>query len=114
MQIVRTVLWVLLLVGLLVFSAANWTPVTVDIWDGVQLDTRIPALLIIAFLIGLVPMWLYHRTVKWRLRRRIAQLEAAQAQVAAREDRQVDAARANAGFGDPEPLPDPADPDRAT
>jgi hypothetical protein len=33
MQIVRTIVWVLLLVALLIFSAFNWNPVDVKIWE---------------------------------------------------------------------------------
>lgn len=75
MQIVRTIVWVLLLVGLFAFSAYNWNPVEVTLWGDLVLETKVPALVIIAFLIGLVPMWLLHRGVKWRLDRRIQTLE---------------------------------------
>ncbi len=76
MHIVRTIVWVLLLAALLVFSVANWDPtVTVRIWPELVLDTKIPVIVIIAFLIGIVPMWLYARGVKWRLNRRIQSLE---------------------------------------
>ena len=37
MQIVRTIVWVLLLVALLIFSAFNWNPVEVKIWEGLVL-----------------------------------------------------------------------------
>ncbi|WP_338445360.1 DUF1049 domain-containing protein [Pelagerythrobacter marensis] len=77
MQIVRTVIWVLLLAALLVFSAFNWTPVEVKIWQGLVLETKIPALVIVAFLLGLLPMWLLHQGSKWRLNRRISSLETA-------------------------------------
>jgi uncharacterized membrane protein YciS (DUF1049 family) len=77
MQIVRTVIWVLLLVALLIFSIANWDPtVTVRIWEGLVVDTKIPAIVVVAFLIGFVPTWLYHRAAVWRLKRRIHSLEA--------------------------------------
>ena len=75
MQIVRTMVWVLLLAALLVFSAFNWNPVEVKIWEGLVVETKIPALVLIAFLIGLVPMWLLHRASKWQLNRRIGSLE---------------------------------------
>lgn len=76
MQIVRTVIWVLLLVGLLLFSIANWDPtVTVRIWDEIVVDTKIPAIVIVSFAIGFFPMWLYHRASKWRMQRKIASLE---------------------------------------
>lgn len=76
MQIIRTAIWVLLLVALLLFSIANWDPtVTVRIWEGIVVDTKIPAIVIVSFLIGFVPMWLYHRGSKWKTNRKIASLE---------------------------------------
>ena len=75
MKIVRTVVWVLLLVALLVFSALNWKPVEVKVWEGLIVETKIPALVVIAFLIGLVPMWLVHRASRWNYDRRIVSLE---------------------------------------
>ena len=76
MQIVRTILWVLLLFGILTFSFFNWDTVEVNLWENLVLETKIPVLVILAFLLGLVPMWLYHRSVKWSLGRRIRSLEA--------------------------------------
>ena len=77
MQIIRTFVWVLLLVLLLGFSFFNWKPVEVQIWDNLVLETKVPALVIVSFLLGLIPMWLIHRGVRWRLERRIAGLELA-------------------------------------
>ena len=77
MQIVRTIVWVVILAALLIFTAFNWNPVEVQIWTNIVLETKIPALVIVAFLLGLVPMWLIHRGTKWRLKRRIAGLESA-------------------------------------
>ena len=75
MKIVRTIVWVLLLTALLVFSAFNWNPVEVKIWEGLVLETKLPALVVIAFLIGLVPMWLLYRASRWNYDRRIQALE---------------------------------------
>lgn len=77
MQIIRTIVWVLLLVALLLFSAFNWKPVEVKIWEGLILETKIPALVIVSFLLGLVPMWLLNRAQKFALNRRIGSLETA-------------------------------------
>ena len=78
MQIVRTVLWVFLLVGILAFSFGNWDKqIDVRIWPDIVWDTRVPALVIVSFLIGIIPMWLYHRGVRWRQSRRISALETA-------------------------------------
>ena len=47
-----------------------------NLWENLVLETKVPVLVILAFLLGLVPMWLYHRSVKWSLGRRIRSLEA--------------------------------------
>ena len=75
MQIVRTIIWVLILFAILAFSFLNWDTVEVTLWENIVLETKIPALVIVAFLLGLAPMWLYHRSVKWSLNRRIRSLE---------------------------------------
>jgi uncharacterized integral membrane protein len=75
MQIVRTLFWVVLLVLLLVFTAFNWTTVEVKLWENMIVETKLPAIVIIAFLLGLLPAWLLHRGTKWRLTRRIGALE---------------------------------------
>lgn len=77
MQFVRMLFWVLILAALLIFSAFNWKPVEVQIWTNLVLETKIPALVIVAFLLGLVPTWLIHRGTRWRLNRRISHLETA-------------------------------------
>lgn len=75
MQIVRTIVWVLLLVVLLLFSINNWQDVEVKIWENLILQTKLPALVIVSFLMGLVPMWLLHKGLRWRFNRRISALE---------------------------------------
>ena len=76
MAIVRTIFWVLVAVVLVLFAINNWQPVEVRIWNSLVLETKLPALVIGAFLVGLVPMWALYRTQRWRLRRRIAGMEA--------------------------------------
>ena len=79
MQIVRTIIWVLALVAVLAFSAANWgQEVAVTVWPDLIWDTKLPAVVIVAFLLGMVPMWLLNLGTKWRLTRRIKTLETAQ------------------------------------
>ena len=75
MHIVRTIVWVLLLVALLLFSLGNWNPVEIKIWEGLILETKLPALVFVSFLLGLLPMWLLSKAGKWRLNRRINLLE---------------------------------------
>ena len=75
MQIIRTIIWVLLLIALLLFSVNNWQDVEVKIWEGLILQTKLPALVLVSFLLGLVPMWLLHKGARWRFNRRIGTLE---------------------------------------
>jgi uncharacterized integral membrane protein len=77
MQFIRTLFWVLILAALLIFTAFNWKPVEVQIWTSLVLETKLPVLIVAAFLLGLVPTWLIHRGTRWRLNRRIGHLEAA-------------------------------------
>ena len=75
MQIVRTIVWVSLLIALLLFSINNWQDVEIKIWEGLILQTKLPALVVVSFLLGLIPMWLLHKGSRWRLNRRIGVLE---------------------------------------
>ena len=78
MQFVRVVVLVLLLFGMLVFSWANWDQrVIVQIWNDLIVETNVPALVIVSFLAGFVPLFFLHRTSKWRLSRRVRSLEKA-------------------------------------
>ncbi|WP_088307004.1 lipopolysaccharide assembly protein LapA domain-containing protein [Novosphingobium sp. B 225] len=75
MQVIRTVVWVVLVIALALFSINNWQDVEVKIWEGLILQTKLPALVILSFLAGLLPMWLLAKAGKWRLTRRISSLE---------------------------------------
>ncbi|MEI6641257.1 MAG: DUF1049 domain-containing protein [Novosphingobium sp.] len=92
MKVFRSILWLVIVAALAAFSAANWVPVELTIWQGLALDTKLPALVIAAFLLGFVPMWLVHRTTRWRLSRRITALETSLANSASLSSTQLDAA----------------------
>lgn len=77
MNIVRTFLWVVILTTLLVFAYFNWQPIEITLWDNLVIETKVPALVILSFLLGLTPMWLLYSGTKWRLKRRIKALESA-------------------------------------
>ncbi|MEO0033642.1 MAG: hypothetical protein RIS94_3400 [Pseudomonadota bacterium] len=76
MRALRTIFWVLVAGMLAAFTVANWQAVEVHIWQGLVLETKLPALVIGAFLLGLVPTWGVYRASRWRLSRRISALEA--------------------------------------
>lgn len=74
MNIIRTLIWVIFAVALAVFWVVNERRVDLDLGAFI-LNARASSFVIAAFLGGFVPMWLYHRTMRWRLKRRIATLE---------------------------------------
>ncbi len=95
MQVIRTIVWLVLVVALLLFSINNWTTIEVKIWENLIWETRLPALVLISFLLGLVPMWLLHVAGRWRMKRRISALEAvARLPTASLSTTQLDAAAA--------------------
>ena len=83
MQFLKTLFWVLIAVAAMLFSFNNWNPVTVSLWGGLQLDTRLPLLLFASFLIGLLPAMLLHRATRWSLKRKLTTMERALADVTA-------------------------------
>ena len=77
MQFLKTIFWVLLAVAAVIFAFGNWTPVTLNLWGDVQLDSKLPVLLFVAFLIGLLPTFILHRATRWRMRRKLESTERA-------------------------------------
>jgi lipopolysaccharide assembly protein A len=75
MRFLKTLLWVALLVGLTIFAINNWEPVSVKLWGGMLLDTKLPMLVIVSFFGGFLPLWIWHRATHWRMKRRIMSLE---------------------------------------
>lgn len=77
MQFLKTMFWVVLAVVAVVFSVRNWTPVTINLWSGLQLDTFLPLPVIIAFILGVLPYFLLHRATRWTMGRKLANAEKA-------------------------------------
>jgi uncharacterized integral membrane protein len=75
MRFLKTLIWVTIIIGLIVFAINNWGPVSVRLWGGLRLGTKLPALVIVSFLFGFLPLYLLHRTQVWRMKRRILTLE---------------------------------------
>lgn len=79
MQIVRTIIWILLAVFVAVFVMINFgEPQRVKIWpseDPIGFDWPVGIIALVFWLLGMLPMWIYHRSVKWTLNRRIRSLE---------------------------------------
>ncbi|ETI64352.1 hypothetical protein C100_07630 [Sphingobium sp. C100] len=71
MQFLRTAFWVVIAVALVFFCMANYVPVTVRLWGDLVMETKLPVLLIGAFLLGALPFWVMARATRWRLKRRL-------------------------------------------
>ncbi|MBH1992910.1 MAG: DUF1049 domain-containing protein [Sphingomonadaceae bacterium] len=77
MQFLRTAFWVVIAVALAFFCMANYVPVTVRLWGDMVMETKLPVLLIGAFLLGALPFWVMARATRWRMRRRLDSTERA-------------------------------------
>jgi uncharacterized integral membrane protein len=80
MQIIRTIAWIVTTAILVAFIAMNWTKAPVNFWplqDGnyLHFDWPVGVVALLFFGLGMLPVWLYLRAVRWRLNRRIATLE---------------------------------------
>jgi len=75
MQFLKTLFWVLVAVIVALFASRNWGDVTLNLWGDIQADIKVPLLLLIAFLLGLVPTWLILRARIWSLHRRVEALD---------------------------------------
>lgn len=77
MQSLRTAFWVVIAVALAFFCMANYVPVTVRLWGDMVMETKLPVLLIGAFLLGAMPFWIMARATRWRMKRRLESTERA-------------------------------------
>jgi len=75
MQFLKTLFWVLIAVLVALFARANWTPVTLNLWNDIQADTKLPVLVVVGFLIGWLPTWLILRARIWSMQRRLDAME---------------------------------------
>jgi uncharacterized integral membrane protein len=75
MQFLKTVFWAIVAAVAALFCWVNWNSVTVNLWNQIQADIKLPILLLIAFLLGFLPTWLTMRARSWSHRRRIEAME---------------------------------------
>jgi putative membrane protein len=71
MQFLKTLFWVVLAIVLVLFAKANWTQVTMNLWGGLQMDAKLPVIVLFAFLLGFLPTFLILRGRIWSLKRRL-------------------------------------------
>jgi uncharacterized membrane protein YciS (DUF1049 family) len=75
MQFLKTLFWVLIAVAAVLFGSRNWADVTLNLWGDIQADIKIPILLLVTFLIGFLPTWLFMRARAWSWQRRLEAVE---------------------------------------
>ncbi len=75
MQFLKTLFWMLLAVVVALFASRNWADATLNLWGDLQLDIKIPLLLLLVFLIGFLPTFLVQRARVWSLQRRLETFE---------------------------------------
>ena len=75
MQFLKILFWCLLAFIAAVFTISNWNAVQIQLWGGLIADAKLPILLFLVFLLGLLPTMLIYRAKMWALRRRIEPLE---------------------------------------
>jgi hypothetical protein len=71
MSFLKTLLWIVVAVIVALFCFNNWTVVDVNLWSGLILETKLPLLLAVFFLLGLIPPLLLWQATRYRLRRRM-------------------------------------------
>ncbi|URW76516.1 LapA family protein [Sphingomonas donggukensis] len=77
MQFLKTLLIVFTVALGVAFAFNNWDVVPVRLWGGMIVDINLPLLMLVCFLAGLVPTWLWHYAVRWRLKQRLSSSERA-------------------------------------
>ncbi len=100
MQFLKILFWCLLAFVAAIFTVGNWTTVAIKLWGGLIAEVNLPLLLFVTFMAGFLPTTLYHSTVRWRLRSRLAN-----AQRAVADMRIIPAAPVLTADGEPAPLP---------
>ena len=75
MQFLKILFWIVLTVLVVLFADANWRSVEVKLWGGLIADAKLPILLFLVFLLGLLPTMIVYRAKLWALRRRLEPLE---------------------------------------
>lgn len=75
MNFLRTLFWVVVAVSLAIFATRNWSNVTLNLWGNIQADIKLPFLLLLTFLLGFLPTYLYLRGKIWGLSRKLALAE---------------------------------------
>ena len=75
MQFLKILFWALLAFAAALFTFANWKWVPIALFGNLVAEVNLPVLLLVTFLTGLLPTFLYQRAIRWRLRQRLLAAE---------------------------------------
>lgn len=75
MKFLRTLLWVVVTVSIVIFAGNNWNDVRLNLWGNLQAEVKLPVLLLLIFLIGFLPTYFILRGRLWSLKRKLALAE---------------------------------------
>ncbi|MCU6452890.1 hypothetical protein LPN01_02245 [Sphingomonas sp. A2-49] len=75
MQFLKILFWFLLAFVAALFTYGNWASIQIKLWGDLIADVNLPLLMLVTFLVGFLPTYLYLGTVRWRLRQRLASCE---------------------------------------
>jgi len=75
MQFLKILFWCLISFVVAIFTYGNWNWVRINLWGGLVAEVNLPFLMLAMFLVGVVPTWLYYRTIRWRLSQRLTTAE---------------------------------------
>jgi uncharacterized integral membrane protein len=75
MNFLKTLFWVVVAVSLAIFATRNWNDVTINLWGNLQVDVKLPIMLLVTLVIGFLPTYLFLRTRIWGLKRKLALAE---------------------------------------
>lgn len=75
MQFLKTLLWIVIAVSLAIMASQNWNDVSINLWGNLQVDIKLPILLLLTFLIGFLPIYFIMRGRLWSLRRKLTLAE---------------------------------------
>ncbi|MDB5685896.1 MAG: hypothetical protein JWR77_485 [Rhizorhabdus sp.] len=75
MHFLKTLFWVIVAVIVMAFAHGNWTEVSINLWAGLVLRTKLPVIVVGSVLLGFVPPYVMLRATRWRMKRRIDNIE---------------------------------------
>lgn len=82
MRYVKVTIVVILVSVILYYVLKGWGVTCINVWDNTALPFRLPTMIIAAFLVGFVPMYVWHELMEWRWENKMAKLQKSVSKIA--------------------------------